>query len=105
MDNLDHCNEIMQCIGRLYNDCDLQYNTIEADLDTILDNTKRIKAELLDLWSKSNDSIKHAYWVADTWCSNCNRFPVDCSLPISNRELTKYFEYCPHCGAKIRRCI
>lgn len=42
-------------------------------------------------------------WVANTWCSACGRFPVDCSEPISNRELTKYFEYCPHCGAKMER--
>lgn len=44
---------------------------------------------------------RRGHWVTDTWCSECGRFPVDCSLPISNRELTKYFEYCPHCGIKM----
>lgn len=47
--------------------------------------------------------IKHGYWVNDTFCSICNRFPVDASESISNRRLTKFFEWCPHCGAKIDR--
>lgn len=41
------------------------------------------------------------YWVNDVYCSLCQRFPVDISCSISNRELTKYFYYCPHCGAKM----
>ncbi len=101
MDNLDRIEEILQCVGRLYNECPVFYAHVEDDLNTILDNIKKIKAEMLDLWSESNDPVRHAYWVNGTWCSNCSRFPVDCSLPISNRELTKYFERCPHCGAKM----
>lgn len=29
------------------------------------------------------------------------RFPVDTSESISNRRLTKFFDWCPHCGAKM----
>lgn len=41
------------------------------------------------------------YWVNDVYCSVCGRFPVDVSCSISNRELTKRFSYCPHCGAEM----
>lgn len=44
---------------------------------------------------------RHAHWVNDTWCSNCSRFPVKQGMGYDNRELTKYFERCPHCGAKM----
>lgn len=40
-------------------------------------------------------------WVNNVFCSVCKRFPVDVSISISNRELTKYFSYCPHCGARM----
>lgn len=101
MDNLDRIAEIMQCVGRIWSECPVENEQVRDDLHTIVDNIKMIKAELLELWSVSNDSAAHAYWVNDVWCSNCSRFPIDCSLPISNRELTKYFERCPHCGAKM----
>lgn len=46
---------------------------------------------------------QHAHWVNDTFCSNCNQFPIYQGRPISNQELTKYFSYCPHCGRKMDR--
>lgn len=48
------------------------------------------------------ETVKYAEWVNNTFCSNCKRFPVDVSVPISNQELTKYFSRCPHCGAHMR---
>lgn len=49
------------------------------------------------------EPIRYAQWVNGTYCSNCQRFPVDVSVPISNQELTKYFSRCPHCGARMGR--
>lgn len=49
------------------------------------------------------EPVQYAEWVNDVFCSNCKRFPVDFSVPISNRDLTKYFTRCPHCGAKMNR--
>lgn len=48
------------------------------------------------------DPIIYGHWINDVYCSVCGRFPVDVSVSISNRELTKYFSRCPHCGAHIR---
>lgn len=93
MDNLDRIQEIMQCVGRLWNDCPVQYGSVGDDLHTIADDIQIIKAELLE------PETRHGHWTNGDFCSNCSRFPVDCSLPIGNRDLTKYFEYCPHCGA------
>lgn len=45
--------------------------------------------------------VKHGHWVNETYCSVCGRFPVDTSESISNRRLTKFFDWCPHCGAKL----
>ena len=47
------------------------------------------------------EPVIHAQWINNTFCSNCNRFPVDVSVSISNQELTKYFSRCPHCGARM----
>lgn len=47
------------------------------------------------------EPVLHAKWVNDTFCSNCNRFPVYQGMPISNQELTKHFSRCPHCGARM----
>lgn len=47
------------------------------------------------------EPVRHARWINDIFCSNCKRFPVDVSVSIPNRELTKYFSRCPHCGAKM----
>lgn len=49
------------------------------------------------------EPVRHGRWVNDVFCSECNRFPVDVSVSISNKELTKYFSRCPHCGAKMDR--
>ena len=49
--------------------------------------------------------VPQAHWVNDTFCSNCNRFPVYQGMPISNQELAKYFSYCPHCGRKMDRGV
>lgn len=49
------------------------------------------------------EPVRHGRWVNDTYCSVCSRFPVDISESISNRRLTKFFERCPHCGAKMER--
>lgn len=46
--------------------------------------------------------VRHGRWINDTFCSECGRFPVDVSVTISNQELTKYFSWCPHCGAYMR---
>ena len=48
------------------------------------------------------EKVQYARWVDDVYCSNCGRFPVDVVDSISNRELTKYFGRCPHCGAHIK---
>lgn len=45
--------------------------------------------------------VKHGQWVNGTYCSVCSRFPVDTSESISNCRLTKFFDRCPHCGAKM----
>lgn len=47
------------------------------------------------------EPVRHGRWINDTYCSECKRFPVDVSVSISNRELTKYFSRCPHCGARM----
>jgi hypothetical protein len=47
------------------------------------------------------EPVRYAHWVNDTFCSECNRFPVDVSFNVSNQKLAKYFSWCPHCGAKI----
>lgn len=47
------------------------------------------------------EPVRSGRWVNDIFCSECNRFPVDVSVSISNRELTKYFSRCPHCGARM----
>lgn len=47
------------------------------------------------------EPVRHGRWINDTFCSECERFPVDVSVSISNRELTKYFSRCPHCGARM----
>lgn len=48
-----------------------------------------------------SEPVRHGRWINDTYCSECKRFPVDVSVSISNRELTKYFSRCPHCGARM----
>ncbi len=53
------------------------------------------------LYDNELKDVKHGRWVNDTYCSICGRFPVDVSESISNRRLTKFFECCPHCGAKM----
>ena len=47
------------------------------------------------------EPVRHGRWVNDTFCSECNRFPVPAgaSVSISDQELTRYFSRCPHCGA------
>lgn len=60
-------------------------------VEDLIENAPTIEAE----------PVRYAHWVNDTFCSNCKRFPVDVSVSISNRELTKYFSRCPHCGAKM----
>ena len=49
------------------------------------------------------EPVRYAHWVNDTFCSECKRFPVDVSVPISNKELTRYFSRCPHCGARMKK--
>lgn len=46
-------------------------------------------------------TVRHGQWINDTFCSECNRFPVDVSFNVSNQKLAKYFSWCPHCGAKM----
>lgn len=47
------------------------------------------------------EPVHHGRWINGIFCSECNRFPVDVSVSISNQQLTKYFSRCPHCGAKM----
>ena len=47
------------------------------------------------------EPVRHGRWINDTFCSECNRFPVDVSFNVSNQKLAKYFSRCPHCGAKM----
>lgn len=63
-----------------------------SDMIAILDDSPTIEAE----------PMRHGQWINDTFCSECKRFPVDVSVPISNQELTKYFSRCPHCGARMK---
>lgn len=54
MDNLDRIDEIMQCVGRLWNECPVEHEHVRDDLQKILDNIEKVKAELLDLWHRMN---------------------------------------------------
>lgn len=54
MDNLDRIDEIMQCVGRLWNECPVEHEHVRDDLSTIVDNIQMVKAELLDLWHRMN---------------------------------------------------
>lgn len=56
-----------------------------------------------DMPTLETEPVCYAVWVNETFCSNCKRFPVDVSVPISNQELTKHFSRCPHCGAKMKK--
>ena len=56
----------------------------------------------LELQTIESEPVRNGRWINDTFCSECKRFPVDVSVSISNRELTKYFSRCPHCGAHMR---
>lgn len=73
------------------------YEAHEAARDVICD-----VLDLLDDTSTADvQEVKHGHWVNETYCSVCGRFPVDTSESISNRRLTKFFDWCPHCGAKM----
>lgn len=54
MDNLDRIEEIMQCVGRIWSECPIEEAQVRDDLQTILENTEKIKAELLELWRRMN---------------------------------------------------
>lgn len=54
MDNLDRIEEILQCVGRIWSECPIEEVQVRYDLQTIVENTKKIKAELLELWSQQN---------------------------------------------------
>lgn len=56
---------------------------------------------LKDLPTLDAEPVKHGRWINDTFCSECNRFPVPAGVSVSDQELTKYFSWCPHCGAKM----
>jgi hypothetical protein len=76
--------------------CTTALNGMACDCDSlknVLERQPTIEAE----------PVCYAVWVNDTYCSNCKRFPVDVSAPISNQELTKHFSRCPHCGAKMKK--
>ena len=62
-----------------------------------------VKEFLLTAPTVDAEPIRYAHWVNNTYCSGCQRFPVDVSFSISNQELTKYFSRCPHCGARMRK--
>lgn len=66
---------------------------------SLREKLKEIAAEITA--ESEVEPVLHARWVNNTYCSNCNRFPVDVSVSISNQELTKYFSRCPHCGARM----
>lgn len=73
--------------------CTTDLNGIAYDcnsLKNVLDRQPTIEPEVL-----------HAKWVADSFCSHCDRFPTMQGTGYDDRELIKYFEYCPHCGAKM----
>lgn len=55
MDNLDRINEILQCVGRLWNECPVEHEHVRDDLQTIVDNIEKIEEELLDLWRLFNN--------------------------------------------------
>lgn len=98
---------IRECIQML---CELKDSLVPCDYvgndSAILDGIKIESADFvltsaIEILNKS-EYIKVGHWVNDIFCSECNRFPVDVSVSISNRELTKYFSRCPHCGAKMK---
>lgn len=74
-------------------DRDTIFNVCGYAIDYISQNDSHAQIEL--------NPVRHGRWVDNTFCSECNRFPVDVSVSISNQELTKYFSRCPHCGAKM----
>lgn len=45
--------------------------------------------------------VRNGRWINDTFCSECNRFPVDVSFNISTQKLDECFSWCPYCGAKM----
>lgn len=101
-----HCNEIKYdgffCDKTGY----LEHKRIEDDCpdfeaDTIDQLAKLVTEKLIAAYPKGAEftAVRHGRWVNDLFCSECHRFPVDVSVSISNRELTKYFSRCPHCGA------
>lgn len=67
---------------------------MDIALDTAIEELKQPTIE---------PEVRHGRWINDTFCSECKRFPVpaDVSVGISNKELTKYFSRCPHCGARM----
>lgn len=67
------------------------YNTAIKDTEVKLSKLPTIEAE----------PVRHGHWVNDTFCSECNRFPVDVSFNVNIQKLAKYFSYCPHCGVKM----
>lgn len=74
----------------LLRDCEAVTHSVGySDMIAIIEDIPTIDAE----------PVRHGRWVNDVFCSECKRFPVDVSVSISNRELTKYFSRCPHCGA------
>lgn len=49
-----------------------------------------------------NPAVRHGRWINDTFCSVCNRFPLPAGVStLSAEELTKYYSWCPYCGARM----
>lgn len=74
------------------------YNYLFNNDNVYIDTDSCIKIPTIEV-----EQIRYGHWVNNTFCSECKRFPVDVSVPISNQELTKYFSRCPHCGARMKK--
>lgn len=88
-------------------DADALYREVKTECNpygkpTIgFDDGKKV-LELIDAAPTiETEPVRHGHWINDTFCSECKRFPVDVSVPISNQQLTKYFSRCPHCGSRM----
>lgn len=60
---------------------------------------KDIREAINELPTVESKPVQHGRWINDTFCSECKRFPVPAGVSISEQVLTKYFSWCPHCGA------
>ena len=50
------------------------------------------------------DPVRHGGWKEITYHNGCT-FDYDCVCSICEKSGAPYYEYCPHCGAKMDICL